>query len=82
MTTGSVIVGRAEAGVMACTPEPIAKTIVSRTPADAFESRIACRSDPAPESAVVVTVSVAAGARPEARSPIATKDARCIAPPN
>ena len=33
--------------------------IVSKTPTLALESRIACRSDPAPESSVLVTVNVA-----------------------
>src|SRR3954464_7670201 len=55
MTSGSVIVGRADVGAMVWGPAPMAKVIVS-VPRWAFVSRIAWRNDPAPESAVVVTV--------------------------
>ena len=64
-TTGSVIGGRMDAGTIVWTPAPgMSNAIVSSVPTDAFESRIAWRSDPAPESAVVVTVIVAARAAP------------------
>ena len=54
--TGPVICGSALAGEMVWTPEPtIAKPIVSAPPA-ALASRIAWRREPAPLSAVVVTV--------------------------
>ena len=45
MTTGSVIVGSAEAGVIVCRPEPIAKAIVSSVPTDGVrvEDRLAER---------------------------------------
>jgi hypothetical protein len=44
------------AGTIVCTPEPgIANAMVS-APALALASRIACLSDPAPPSAVFVTV--------------------------
>jgi hypothetical protein len=56
------MVGRAVSGDMVFTPEPgIAKTIVSAAGV-AFALRIACRSEPAPESPVLSTVSVAARA--------------------
>ena len=61
------------------TPEPsqpapeTLKTIVSATPGVALASMIAWRSDPAPVSAVLVTVKVAAVAiepdRPEEQEP-------------
>src|SRR6188474_2014790 len=59
--TGLETTGSPVAGVMVQTPEPsqpapvTLNAIVSR-PALAFASRIACRSDPAPESPVFVTV--------------------------
>src|SRR4029079_16310377 len=59
MMTGSVIVGSAVAGLMVCTPLPgMLKQSVSN-PALAFASRIACRSEPAPLSFVLVTAQVA-----------------------
>ena len=62
IVTGSVISGRADAGEMVWTPAPgIANTMMS-APGFALASRIAWRSDPAPLSAVLVTVSVAAAA--------------------
>ena len=69
MITGSMMIGSAVVGLIVQTagtpaqPAPVTlNVIVSRTPALALESRIACRSDPAPLSAVVVTVRVAATA--------------------
>ena len=49
MTTGSVIVGRAEAGVIVCTPEPgMAKLIVSEPGLRVgIQDRLAKRADPA-----------------------------------
>jgi hypothetical protein len=56
IVTGPVIVGRAEAGTIVWTPDPMmAKAMVSAPPL-ALASVIAWRSDPAPLSAVVVTV--------------------------
>src|SRR2546427_9718021 len=56
MPTGSVIGGRADVGAIVCTPPPpMLKSIVS-WPALALLSRIACRSDPEPSFAPVVTV--------------------------
>src|SRR5689334_14946177 len=74
MITGSVTLGSAEAGLIVQTPVAPAqpapamlKAIVSMTPTLALESVIACRRDPAPPSAVVVTVRVAPRA-PEVRA--------------
>ena len=54
------MIGRRLRGVMVWTPAPgMAKTIVS-APGAVSASRIAWRSDPAPESLVLVTVKVAA----------------------
>ena len=58
MTTGSVMVGRAEVGLMVFTPLPMPKAIVS-SPGVMFALRMAWRSDPRPESLVLVTVNVA-----------------------
>jgi hypothetical protein len=56
--TGSVIVGSALVVVMVRTPEPgMLKAMVSK-PELALASRIACRSDPAPASLVLVTVRI------------------------
>src|SRR3979490_732846 len=67
MTTGSVRLGRADVGLIVQTvgvpvqPVPVMlNAMVSVTPTLALESRIAWRSDPAPESEVLVTVRVAA----------------------
>jgi hypothetical protein len=60
MKTASVTTGSCVAGVIVCTPDPVmVKSIVSR-PGLALASRIAWRSEPAPESFVFVTVNVAA----------------------
>src|SRR5262245_60859200 len=68
---GCMTVGRPDVGAIVCTPEPgMAKTMVSG-PAFALASRIAWRSEPAPESFVVVTVNVAAGAPAAAAMTIA-----------
>jgi hypothetical protein len=58
--TGSMIGGRAEAGAIVWTPEPVIANAIVSKPGLAFASRIAWRRLPAPESAVVVTVKVAA----------------------
>jgi hypothetical protein len=66
MTTESMTGGSAAAGAIVWRPDPgIAKAIVS-WPGLPFASRMACRRLPAPESDVVVTVNVAAAARPAA----------------
>ena len=68
--TGPVIAGSGVVGVIVWTPVPgMAKAIVS-APMAAFASRIAWRSDPAPLSAVLVTVKVAqrAGVAASART--------------
>src|SRR4026207_1389508 len=59
MVTGSVTAGREVNGTIEYGPVPgMLKAIVSRWPALAFELRIACRSEPAPESLVLPTVDV------------------------
>src|SRR6188508_1595265 len=58
--TGSVVLGSHVVSTIVWTPAPgMLKSIVS-APGLAFASVIAWRSDPAPESALVVTVKVAA----------------------
>src|SRR5687768_17409117 len=57
--TVSVIAGSSDAGEIVCGPSPgISKAIVSGVPVLAFAFRIACRSDPAPLSFVLVTRNV------------------------
>src|SRR5262249_53247120 len=52
--------GKAEAGLMVCTPGPeMLKSMVS-APAWLLASMMACRSEPLPESFVLVTVKVEA----------------------
>jgi hypothetical protein len=57
--TGCVVAGSADSGVIVCDPLPIEKPMVLG-PTVPFEVAMALRSDPDPESAVVVTVKVAA----------------------
>ena len=60
-----MIVGNGVSGVIVWTPAPgIANWIVCG-PAVEFASRMACRSEPAPESLVFVTVNVAAAREEE-----------------
>lgn len=54
IVTGSVTDGSADVGAMVCAPPP--PMLKSMTSAPALASRIAWRSDPAPESLVFVTV--------------------------
>ena len=59
MITGWSIRSRPDCSVIVGTPPPgMLKTMVSRSPLSAFEISIACRRDPGPLSAVVVTTSV------------------------
>ena len=55
-STASVRFGSGVTGVIVCTPLPTMLNWIVSAPGLAFASRIAWRSDPAPESAVVVTV--------------------------
>jgi hypothetical protein len=48
MTTGSVIVGRGEVGLMVCTPGCGMLKVIVFVPVVALASRMACRSEPAP----------------------------------
>ena len=56
IVTGEVMAGSAELGVIVWTPEPVMLKLIVSAPGFALASRIAWRSEPAPESAVVVTV--------------------------
>ena len=59
MFVGPVIVGSAESGAIVCNPPPpMLKPTVS-APGLALASRIACRNEPAPAFAVVITVKTA-----------------------
>src|SRR6266545_215631 len=62
MTTVPVIAGRAVAGVMVCTPLPGMANSIRSDPALPLASRMACRSEPAPESLVLRTVKAVAPA--------------------
>ena len=69
MTTGSVTVGSGVSGLIVNGPVPVMlKLMTSGTFAVAFADRIACRSEPAPLSLVLVTTKVAphAGSVPAA----------------
>src|SRR5262249_6462913 len=55
MVTGPVMVGKADSGAMVCTPEPMAKVIVSGPGFALALSRVQ-RSEPMPLSLVLVTV--------------------------
>ena len=65
MKTGTVMLGKPEAGVMVCTPEPgmlnAMRFVVPAGGGFALESKIAWRNDPPPLSVVVVTVKVITG---------------------
>src|SRR6266496_4760881 len=58
MMIGSVMVGRADEGLMVFTPEPGILNAIVSVPAFALASRIACLKEPAPLSFVLVTVKV------------------------
>ncbi len=58
IVTGTVMFGRADNSEIVWAPAPMPKSIVF-DPGAAFEFRIACRSEPAPESAAVLTRNVA-----------------------
>src|SRR5438045_492297 len=65
MITGSVNAGRGVTGLMVCGPVPgMLKLMMSGTFTVAFADRIACRKDPLPLSAALVTTKVAAFAGP------------------
>src|SRR5262245_19518707 len=70
MVTGSVMVGRTDVGAMVRTPAPGTLKAIRSAPGLALASRIACLNDPAPPSAVLVTVKVAVAgtARSSSRS--------------
>ena len=61
IVSGPVIAGSAELGAMVTAPLPMANSIASG-PARVLAKAIAARSEPGPESALVVTLTVAAGA--------------------
>src|SRR5216117_2826843 len=51
---------KTDAGAIVCTPAPGMLNVIVSAPGFALASRIACRSEPAPLSLVLVTVNVAA----------------------
>ncbi len=71
--TGCVISGRPEASAIVCTPEPGIAKAMSSLPGFAFAERIAWRSEPAPESLVLVTVKVAADSTAARSTPRTTR---------
>ena len=77
----NAIAGRSVASAIECGPEPAMLNAMMCGPAAPLASRIAWRSDPAPESAIVVTVYVvaesdAAKAKPRATPRQATRVGR------
>src|SRR5437870_1296777 len=56
MTTGSVIVGKADVGLIVCTPGPTIQNLMVSSPGVLLASRICCRNEPGPLSLVFVTV--------------------------
>src|SRR5581483_9067329 len=65
ITTGSVTAGSAaDVTAIVWTPDPGSPNRITSAPGFAFASRIACRSEPDPESAVVVTTKVCPDAAP------------------
>ncbi len=62
MVTCSVIVGSADAGVIVWTPVPGILNVIVSALRFAFASRIACRSEPAPASLVLLTTNVCGAA--------------------
>ncbi len=76
---GSVAFGSHVARTMVWTPGPGMLNAIVSAPGFALASRIAWRNDPAPESAVVVTVKVAAGADAAAdRATARTAESRIV----
>src|SRR4030095_10523293 len=70
----SVMFGSFVAGVIVWTPLPTMLKLIVSAPGFPFALVIASRSEPAPESAVDVTVKVAAGAEAVTRSAARTID--------
>ena len=58
MVTGPVTVGNCDAGAMVCTSVPAMLKFMVSAPVVLLASRIACLSEPAPLSSVLVTVKV------------------------
>ncbi len=69
--TPSVICGSGEAGAIVWTPDPTMLNSMVSAPTLPLASVIACRSEPGPVSAVVVTVYVVAEAADSASRPVA-----------
>src|SRR5262245_14177709 len=68
--------GRAESGWIVCRPPPGMLNAMVSKPALALASRIACRSEPAPLSAVVETVKVLGTVRSSRRSHLRRRQGR------
>src|SRR6188474_2227214 len=81
MVSEVLMIGSRESGVIVWTPAPGRLKAMVSVPAAKFASSIACRSDPAPESAVFVTVKVAGDATAEARNEARRKDDAFISAP-
>src|SRR5258706_1920927 len=64
MITAPVMLGRLVRGEIVCRPPPTMANVIVSIPAAPLASRMACRSDPAPESPVLLTTNVAAWALP------------------
>jgi hypothetical protein len=66
IVVGPVTLGSADSGRIVCTSPAVGGrlNLISSAPASVLASVIACRSEPAPASAVVVTVNVASSKRP------------------
>ena len=71
--------GRLDATVMTKGPDPGMLKVMTSAPPLAFASRIACRSEPGPESFVLVTTKVAAEALPDTRRALASVRAAILA---
>src|SRR4030095_12744923 len=70
MVTGSVTAGSGVRGVIVCGPAPaMLKLITSGTFVERFADKIACRSEPAPLSLVLVTTKVAHHPGPNSAAP-------------
>ena len=82
MMTGSVTFGRPVVMAIVWMPAPgMANAIVSSTPTEVFESRIAWCSVPAPVSPGLVTVIVAAAEDPAASEAVASRASMRISEP-
>src|SRR4051812_42905349 len=73
MTTEFEMLGRRDSGWITCGPVPGISKLIVFAPGFELESRIACRSEPGPESSVLVTVK----AESRRRCSMMSKCGRC-----